>query len=674
VNNKRLISFVLVLVIVSVSCNFATGLVSDSEPSAEATEPTDASSDGFSAEAVAGGVSLKWEPISGAEQYLIEMQIGDEFIPLVVLAADQLSYVDEVPGDAQFTYRLTSLTNPGSGESKSVTVFVPEEQSNPQAVTITFDMAPAAFDPGSFDPNNFDPDAFDPNDLDPSMFAPQPLLAESRIGPAGGEVSVTGTNGVTYKLTVPPGALDFEVPIRLKPVSSIPDLPLSGGTLGAVLIEPEGIVFDLPAELKMIPPEGSAPPAGPLQVGFAFEGSGQEFHLYPLAQATGQSSGGAHLASLSAVPLAVPLWPDLADILYGGGYGEGSGTVEDVKKIKTPSKSSNRTAHRAARAQMDKLAPPEVAEPLENLPKLPAEAKAFNKIGESILNKSGKANDWSKLMDALDDFRIYMETGGDKFNPKLNEKILDKILEKIKTLLDKNMNDCLSREEMKAREMGRRLSAPQSGFWQAAADRFKKNYGEKLLKDLLEGLKGCTFELDMYSNLTFDAEGQTLFATAEAKGIPLRVIYSKGEVYLYGDKEMTLKLQVAGSCNFPIRQYDTLTLFIDKLTPIYNNGVLSDFELHLSVAGWKAATGGAASWGEKCPVLVNVSGGGDYWTGLFTTSRYVNGRLQGWTLSGKKAPLTATLQAVYPSFRPMGVDAKMSEDSKFTLKVTPRKK
>jgi hypothetical protein len=667
------------LVIVSVSCNFATGLVPDSKPSAEATEPTSASSDGFSAEAVEGGVSLKWEPISGAEQYLLEMQIGDEFIPLVVLAADQLSYIDEVPGDAQFTYRLTSLTNAGSGESKSVTVFVPEEQSNPQAVTITFDMAPAALDLNNFDPNNFDPNAFDPNDLDPSMFAPQPLLAESRIGPAGGELSVTGTNGVTYKLTVPPGALDFEVPIRLKPVSSIPDLPLSGGTLGAVLIEPEGIVFDIPAELKMLPPEGSAPPAGPVQVGFAFEGSGQEFHLYPLAQGTGQSSGGAHLASLSAAPLAVPPGSDLADILYGGGYGEGSGTVEDVKKIKLPSKSSNRTAHRAARAQMDKLAPPEVAEPLENLPKLPAEAKAFNKIGQSILDKSGKANDWSKLMDALDDFRIYMETGGDKFNPKLNEKILDKILEKIKALLDKNMSDCLSREEMKAREMGRLLSAPQSGFWQAAADRFKKNYGEKLLKDLFEGLKECTFELDMYSNLTFDAEGQTLFTTAEAKGIPLRVIYSKGEVYLYGDGGMTLKFRVAGSCSFPLKQYDSLDLFVDRLTPIYSNGVISDFDLDLSVAGWKAATGASGQSDDDCPVVVNVGGGGDYWTGLFTTSRAVNhDPLRGWKLSGgplsKNVPLTATLQALYPSFQPFGLDAKMSEDSKFTLRVIPRKK
>jgi len=669
-----MVSFILVPLLVSLACGFMTDLAPDSKPSADAAETTGASSDGFSAEAAAGGVSLQWEPISGAERYLIEMQIGDEFIPLAVLAADQLSYADEVPGDAQFTYRLTGLTDAGRGESKLVTVFVPEEQSAPQAVTITFDMAPAAIDPAGFDPNNFDPNTFDPNNFDPSMFAPQPLLTESRVGLAGGELSVIGTNGVTYILTVPPGALDFEVLIRLKPVSSIPDLPLSGGTLGAVLIEPEGIVFDIPAKLKMIPPEGSVPPAGPLQVGFAFEGSGQEFHLYPLAQDPGQSRGGAHLASLSAAPLAVPPGSDLADILYGGGYGQGSGTVEDVKKIKAPSKSSNRTAQRTARAQMDELAPPEVAEPLENLPKLPAEATAFNKIGESILSKSGKANDWSKLTEVLEDFRIYMDAGGDKFNPKLNEKILDKLLEKIKKLLDKNMSDCLSREEMQAREMGRQLSAPTSGFWQAAADRFKKNYGEKLLKDLLEGLKGCTFELDMYSNLTFDAEGQTLFATAEAKGIPLRVIYSKGEVYLYGDKEMTLKLQVAGSCNFPIRQYDTLTLFIDKLTPIYNNGVLSDFELHLSVAGWKAATGGAASWGEKCPVLVNVSGGGDYWTGLFTTSRYVNGRLQGWTLSGKKAPLTATLQAVYPSFRPMGVDAKMSEDSKFTLKVTPRKK
>ncbi|MGB8984675.1 MAG: hypothetical protein WCC12_22610, partial [Anaerolineales bacterium] len=111
----------------------------------------------------------------------------------------------------------------------------------------------------------------------------------------------------------------------------------------------------------------------------------------------------------------------------------------------------------------------------------------------------------------------------------------------------------------------------------------------------------------------------------------------------------------------------------------YSNGVLSDFDLDLSVVGWKAATGVSGQSDDDCPVVVNVGGGGDYWTGLFTTSRAVNhDPLRGWKISGgplsKNVPLTATLQAIYPSFQPYGLDAKMSEDSKFTLKVTPRKK
>jgi hypothetical protein len=397
-----------------------------------------------------------------------------------------------------------------------------------------------------------------------------------------------------------------------------------------------------------------------------------------LAQGTGQSNGGAHLASLGASPLAVPPGSDLADILYGGGYGKGNGTVEDVKKIKAPSKSSNRTAQRAARAQMDELTPLESIEPLETLPKLPPEAKEFGKIGESILDKSGKANDWSKLMEVQDDFRIYMEAGGDKFNLKLNEKILDQIVGKIKTLLDKNMKDCISKEELLAQEMARRLDAPTSGFWQTAADRFKKTYGEKLLQDLLAGFKGCTFELDMYSNLSFESDGQTLFATMAAKEISLRAVYSKGNVYLYGDGDMTLQFSVAGSCSFPLKQYDYLGLTIERLTPIYSDGALIDFGLELRVVGWKPVMGASGQSDDDCPVLVSVGGGGDYWTGMFTTSRIVNGPMQGWKIAGgplsNNLPLTAKWEAVYPSFQPLGLDAEMSEDSKFTLKVIPRKK
>lgn len=664
---------------ISLACNFVTGLDPTSQPTAEVTAPSSAASGGFSAEAVEGGVALKWEAVSGAEQYLIEMQTGDEFIPLVVLASDQLTYVDGVPGGAQYTYRLTSLSGAGRGTGKMVTVSVPEEKSEPQSVTVTLDMAPAAIDLSNFDPNNFDPTQIDPNNLNLSMFAPQVIQAESKIGPEGGEISVTGTNGVTYVLTVPPGALDFETMLRLKPISTIPDLPLSGGTLGAVLIEPEGVAFDIPATLEMIPPDGFSLPSGLPQVGFAFDASGQEFHLYPLAQGTTQSYRGVQTASLNGAPVLAPPLSEIGRLYYSGAYGLGQGTAADAQKVKSPAKSVNRAAQRAARAQMEELAPLEQIEPPADLPNLPPQAKELGKLGQSILDKAGKADSWSKLMEALDDFRMYMEQGGSQFNKGLNNQILDKLVGKIKALLDKNMEDCLSPEEMKAQEMGRRLDAPKGEIDKAIADNFKKKFGDKLLKDLLAGLKRCTFELDVYSNLTFDSQGSVMFVTIKTNRISLRVVYSKGDIFLTGNQAMTMDVKISGQgCTFPLKQYSSLELYVDRLIPIYAGTSLKDFGLELSVAGWQALKGGSAE-GKKCPNIVSIFGGGDFWTGLFTISRayHQDFFMHGWKISGgplkDNKPLTAQWALADPSFTPYGQDARMSEDSKFTLRVTPRK-
>lgn len=674
-NKKQLLTLWCVVLLAALACNFVTGLIpQEPVPAEKATAPVNAASDGFFAEVSEDSVSFIWDAARGAEHYLIELQIGDEFIPLVLLPSDQLIYIDRIPGGAQYTYRLTSLGGTEDGKSKTLTVSVPQSQSEPQAVTITFDQNPAAIDM-----NQLDPSQFDPNTFDPSLFMPQPIQAEARIGPQGGELSVTGLNGMTYVLTVPAGALDFETTLRLKPISEIADLPLSGGILGALLIEPESIVFDLPATLEMIPPPGFSLPAASLQLGFAFDGSGKEFHLYPLAVERAQSFRALPLADLSPVPRFAPPLSDIAKLQFAGGYGLGSGTVADAQNVKPPSNSANRGAQRAARAQLEELAPLENIEPLAGLPNLPPQAKEFGKIGAGLLDRAGKSADWSALMEVLDDFRMYMEAGGDKFNTNLNNKILDMLTEKTKALLEKNRQDCLSADEMKAQEMGRRLNAPKSSLDRALAERFKKKFGDKLVKDLLAGFKGCNFSLDVYSNLTFEAEKTTLFVTMKTETFPLWMVYSKGDTYLYGSGFFTLDMRIVGQgCNSPLKQYDRLELYIDRLTPIYDGSTLKDFSLEMSVGGWKAANG-AKGEGEKCPNYIELLGGGDYWTGLFTISRitHMDHFMHGWKISGgplnKKVPLTAKWEAADLNFSPLGGDAKMSESSRFTLRVTPRK-
>jgi hypothetical protein len=107
--------------------------------------------------------------------------------------------------------------------------------------------------------------------------APQPVLETSRastaeIGSAGGVLSVTAANGLSYRLEIPPEALPGRVQITMTPVSSIGNLPLSGGLVGAVELQPSGLRFARKAQLRI----GAAAPSRPelTLTGFSIESGG----------------------------------------------------------------------------------------------------------------------------------------------------------------------------------------------------------------------------------------------------------------------------------------------------------------------------------------------------------------------------------------------------------------
>jgi hypothetical protein len=681
---KKLVLIFLLLTTVSLACNFLTNPAPSDATSAEALLPSSQEANGFSGEATDdGSVLLKWEPINGAEQYLIEVRIGDEFMPLATLPAEQTSYEDgNVPPATRFTYRLSGLTGTEKKNSKEISIQTKDEVSDPLQVSPEFDMsAPTLgidfqnFDPNNFDPNSIDLENFDPENFDPAMFAPQPIQAEAVIGPQGGDLSVTGSNGVSYTLSIPPDALRFEMTVTLRPISAIPDLPLSGGLMAAVFIEPESLVFDIPATLKMTPPADFPAAAGPLVMAFAFEAEGQEFHLYPFDAPAGQSNAGAHLASLQAAANFMPPLSDLT-LQNGGGYGQGSGTAKDVKEIrkKPAAKSQNRTEQRLAASQLDEL------EPLtESLVK---EEVKSGKEAEAILQKVDQADDLSKLMDALDDFSKHINEGGDKFESsrKLNDKILDLLVDKAKKLLDNNKGGCLTQNDFKAQELVERLTNPKSSFAEAFAERFKQKHGQQALDDLKKRAT-CTFELTMDSKLTFTAEGSTLHTGANIPKLKLFPTYAKGEIYLTGEGKMTQDFRVTGTCNFPLKHYDSLTFFVGKLTPLFGkDGEIVDFHLgELIVNGWNGDVNVAVTEdGKGCPTMVQLTGGGDYWTGLFMAGRANMGtQITGWdvqtnwTADDRFHSLQAEWLAVQPSFAPFGVaGTTSSENTKFELKIT----
>jgi hypothetical protein len=102
------------------------------------------------------------------------------------------------------------------------------------------------------------------------------------IGPEGGTLNATAADGTRFQLEVPAEALDFAEVITMTPVLRAENLPLSGGLIGAVNLEPAGLELYAPATLRIIPSK-LAPNL--MTIGFAYNGTGEQFHLHPLAPA-----------------------------------------------------------------------------------------------------------------------------------------------------------------------------------------------------------------------------------------------------------------------------------------------------------------------------------------------------------------------------------------------------
>lgn len=71
------------------------------------------------------------------------------------------------------------------------------------------------------------------------------------IGPAGGTISATGADAARYTLRLPKGALLGETRITMTPVRSLGGLPLDGGMVAAVHLEPDGLALMAPATLTI---------------------------------------------------------------------------------------------------------------------------------------------------------------------------------------------------------------------------------------------------------------------------------------------------------------------------------------------------------------------------------------------------------------------------------------
>lgn len=100
------------------------------------------------------------------------------------------------------------------------------------------------------------------------------------ITPAGGTISATSSDGTRFELRIPEGALVYSERISVIPISSVHGLPLSGGSIAAVHLKPDGLRLMKPATLS-IRPRAKVPVSE--QVAFAYTGNGSDAYLYPLS-------------------------------------------------------------------------------------------------------------------------------------------------------------------------------------------------------------------------------------------------------------------------------------------------------------------------------------------------------------------------------------------------------
>ncbi len=104
------------------------------------------------------------------------------------------------------------------------------------------------------------------------------------IGARGGRVEVELADGTRGTLEVPPGALSEQVLITLTPVARLGGLPLDGGLVAAIDMQPAGLVFAAPALLRI----ELSDTAAPLTVAFGWSGDERRFAIVPGAPESGR--------------------------------------------------------------------------------------------------------------------------------------------------------------------------------------------------------------------------------------------------------------------------------------------------------------------------------------------------------------------------------------------------
>ncbi|HSO11065.1 MAG TPA: hypothetical protein VLT51_01725, partial [Anaerolineales bacterium] len=401
--------------------------------------------------------------------------------------------------------------------------------------------------------------------------------------------TITTPDGITYTLSIPAGALDDVTTISLIPIQSIDGLPFSGGLLGAVRIEPEGIFFDLPATLTITRADGAPIPPDMLNLTFTFEGPGLEFHLHPFTpeDAYALAPGAPHLASLAAKPRLSGSDGGIS-VSNAQSYGAAAGTQQEARAVMEnhpPTDSDSNISNIVAYAQQAEE---------EDLAPLPTRAQ----MAQATLAQVGEVN-WSDLKKTLNKLENLQKIKDPKIQDMI-EKIWDALLERLNKMLQHNKDECLTRDDFDAHAIVSSMNNAKKGsFLAQMANRFKQKFGDSTLKQVEENAKSCILNLVVDSKITADTPPVKFIVHVQGTIMNLKFNFKKGKTFLSGEGVVQYEpIQVIPNGNTPRSYCDpwvplneiSATLKVLRLEPIFyprtadsEGGALTDFKLSFLV-------------------------------------------------------------------------------------------
>lgn len=475
--NAKTIQRLFVSVIVfSLSCNFATGLVGGGDPAnftAVLTSPD--------------VVMLTWDAVEGATGYILELSIdkGDSFT-IVALPPERTSYEDlTAPEKGDLTYQVQAVTESGPAGKSQVSIETGERQPNPLTVTPEYDEKNAT---------------------------------TTVIGAQGGTASLIDSKGVEFTLSIPEGALSADTEIRMTAVTAVQDWPLDGNQLGAVRLEPEGLVLNDAAILTIAIPVEIDPDLS--IVGFEFQVDGQEFHLQRSEEENGLTdilpSTGAHLASLS---FQQPKRRIVLPVMELKVNGVGQATGENAANIVKDNAPSDSGAALEQKQAAENAVDGELT-PLKGFSD-PVLEQSYQ-IGKAI----GNAENCKELNSQIVSFQKWRFTSSyqgmsDDKKRDYTKHIWDELTDKVKEILEKAATECeksgqpggsATTDSPCAKALLEKITNPPSGTVSDFNLELKNKLGNKLsdkeLQDIKDKLEKCKIKVYTVSGtsgpVTFD--------------------------------------------------------------------------------------------------------------------------------------------------------------------------